>query len=221
MMFYTGTLLPPLQKKLLKKMHSPYGPHSLREAFDMALEFEKEYQITQPHSTFNIMEMCYEETPEQEEFSMEEVQMRLQMQCQSQGQCQQGNHPQYQKRQYNNNIGQKSYQGNNYKTNPYQGYKSQYQQGPKQNQSYHPQNTKGFQGQGQGQVIHQPRIDCRIVLPSNFALEQFVEIAKALKKIEDKYRHPHPQRQASAFHNTITSQNKETEAPTMTLGLTS
>ena len=105
MMFYTGTLLPPLQKKLLKKMHSNYGPHSLREAFDMILEFEKEYQITQPQSTFNIMETCYEEIPEQQEFSMEEVQTRSQMQGQGQGQYQQGNHPQYQKRQYNNNGG--------------------------------------------------------------------------------------------------------------------
>ena len=189
MMFYAGTLLPPLQKKLLKKMHSNYGPHSLREAFDMTLEFEKEYQITQPQSTFNVMETCYEETPEQEEFSMEEVQMRSQMQGQGQGQYQQGNCPQYQKRQYNNNGGQKSYQGNNYRTNPNQGYKSQYQQGPKQNQNYHPQNMKGFQGQGQGQVMQQPQIDCGIVLPSNFTLEQFVEISKALKKIEDKYTH--------------------------------
>ena len=76
MMFYAGTLLPPLQKKLLKKMHLNYGPCSLREAFDMSLEFKKEYQITQLQSTFNVMEMCYEETPEQEEFSMEEVQTR-------------------------------------------------------------------------------------------------------------------------------------------------
>ena len=46
MMFFTGTLLPPLQKKLLKKMHLHYRPHTLREAFDLTLEFEKEYQIT-------------------------------------------------------------------------------------------------------------------------------------------------------------------------------
>ena len=59
------------------------------------------------------------------------------------------------------------------------------------------------------------------MLPLNFTLEQFVEISKALKKIEDKYAHPHPQRQASASHNTITSQNKETQAPTMTTELTS
>ena len=141
------------------------------------------------------------------------------MQGQGQGQYQQGNCPQYQKRQYNNNGGQKSYQGNNYKTNPNQVYKSQYHQGPKQNQSYCPQNTKGFQGQGQ--VTQQPWIDCGIVLPSNFTLEQFVEISKALKKIEDKYAHPCPQRKASASHNTVTSQNIETQAPTTVMELTS
>ena len=48
MMFFAGTLMPPLWKKLLKKMHSHYRPHTLREAFDLTLEFEKEYQITQP-----------------------------------------------------------------------------------------------------------------------------------------------------------------------------
>ena len=51
---------------------------------------------------------------------------------------------------------------------------------------------KGFQGQGQGQVMQQPQIDCGIVLPSDFMLEQPVEISKALKKIEDKYTHPCP-----------------------------
>ena len=48
-----------------------------------------------------------------------------------------------------------------------------------------------------------------------------MEISKALKKIEDKYAHPHPQRQTSASHNTITSQNKETQAPTTTMESTS
>ena len=63
MMFYTGTLLPPLWKKLLKKMHSNYGPRSLREAFEITLEFEKEYQITQPQSTFNIMDNAFWRNP--------------------------------------------------------------------------------------------------------------------------------------------------------------
>ena len=152
-------------------MHLNYGPHCLREAFDVTLEFKKEYQITQLQSTFSVMETCYEETPEQEEFSTEEFQMRSQMQGQGQGQYQQGNCPQYPKRQYNNNGGQKSYQGNNYRTNPNQGYKSQYQQRPKQNQNYCPQNTKGFQSQGQGQVMQQPQINCKIVLLSNLGTD--------------------------------------------------
>ena len=69
--------------------------------------------------------------------------------------------------------------------------------------------------------MQQPWIDCGIVLPSNFTLEQFLEISKALKKIEDEYTHPCPQRQGSASHNTVTSQNKETQAPTMATELTS
>ena len=69
--------------------------------------------------------------------------------------------------------------------------------------------------------MQQPWIDCGIVLLSNFELEQFVEISKALKKIEDKYTHPHPQRQASASHNTVTSQNKKTQAPTISTESTS
>ena len=77
---------------------------------------------------------------------------------------------------------------------------------------------KGFQGQGQ--VMHQPWIDCGIVLPLH-TRTVFLEISKALRKIEDKYAHPHPQRQVSASHNTITSQNKETQAPTTATELTS
>ena len=34
MMFFALTLLCPLQRKLLKKMNTVYGPHTLREAFD-------------------------------------------------------------------------------------------------------------------------------------------------------------------------------------------
>ena len=48
MMFFALTLLCPLQRKLLKKMNMVYGPRTLREAFDLTLEFKKEYQITQP-----------------------------------------------------------------------------------------------------------------------------------------------------------------------------
>ena len=84
MMFYTLTLLHPLQK-LLKKMHTVYGPHFLREAFDLTLEFKKEYQITQPGPNFKVMETCYEDVEENDELSMEEVQTRSQMQNNPQG----------------------------------------------------------------------------------------------------------------------------------------
>ena len=81
MMFYTGTLHEPLRKKLLKKMHSNYRPRTLREAFDLTLEFEKEYQVTySPQSDFTIMETCYEDPEGEHEFTMEEVQMRSQTQ---------------------------------------------------------------------------------------------------------------------------------------------
>ena len=99
MMFFTGALLPPLQKKLLKKMHLHYRPCTLREAFDLTLEFEKEYQITQPQSDFKVREMCHEDLEEDYEFSVEEVQTRSQAQNNTQGnrpqgQYQQGNQPQ-------------------------------------------------------------------------------------------------------------------------------
>ena len=45
-----------------------------------------------------------------------------------------------------------------------------------------------FQGQGQAvnPVVQLPRIDCGIVIPSQWGLEQFMEMAKALKHIEDR-----------------------------------
>ena len=62
-----------------------YGPHTLREAFDLTLEFKKEYQITQPGPNLEVMETCYEDPEENDEYSMEEVQMRSQMQNNPQG----------------------------------------------------------------------------------------------------------------------------------------
>ena len=46
-----------------------------------------------------------------------------------------------------------------------------------------------FQGQGQvvNPVVQLSRIDCGIVIPSQWGLEQFTEMAKALKHIEDKH----------------------------------
>ena len=94
MMFFAGTLLPPLWKKLLKKMHSYYRPHTLREAFDLTLEFEKEYQITQPQSDFEVMETCHEDLEEDYDFSTEEVQMRSRAQNNTQGNRPQGQYQQ-------------------------------------------------------------------------------------------------------------------------------
>ena len=85
MMFFTLTLLHPLQRKLLKKMNTVYGPRTLREAFDLTLEFEKEYQIMQPGPDLEVMETCYEDPEENDEYSMEEVQTRSQMQNNPQG----------------------------------------------------------------------------------------------------------------------------------------
>ena len=85
MMFFTLTLLRPLQRKLLKKMNMVYGPRTLREAFDLTLEFEKEYQIMQPGPNLKVMETCYEDLEENDEYSMEEVQTRSQMQNNPQG----------------------------------------------------------------------------------------------------------------------------------------
>ena len=36
----------------------------------------------------------------------------------------------------------------------------------------------------------QPRIDFGMVLPMTFGLEQFLEMTKALKHVEDKYKRP-------------------------------
>ena len=76
-------------EKLLKKMHSHYRPHTLREAFNQTLEFEKEYQITQPQSDFEVMETCHEDLEEDYKFSTE-VQTRSQAQNNTQGNRPQG-----------------------------------------------------------------------------------------------------------------------------------
>ena len=101
-----------------------------------------------------------------------EVQMRSQ--ANKQGQYQQGNWPQFPKQQYQKpNNGQKSYQGNQFRTGSNQGYKPQYQQGSKPYQGSRPQYNQGYQGQGQsqGQGIQQPRIDFGMVLPTQWGLE--------------------------------------------------
>ena len=236
MMFFAETLLSPLWNKLLKKMHSHYRPCTLREAFALTLEFEKEYQITQPQSDFEVMETCHENLEEVYDFSTEEVQMRSQAKNNTQGnrpqgQYQQGNRPQgHQKpqypRQYNN---QNSNQGNQYQNTYNQGYKQPYLQRAKQYQNNQPQQNNVLQGQGQvvNPVVQLPRIDCGIVIPSQWGLEQFAEMAKALKCIEDKHwqekNYGSQQRDKSNFNsnNTVSSQNKENQDPNSLTSLTS
>ena len=78
-----------------------------------------------------------------------------------------------------------------------------------------------FQGQGQvvNPVIQLPRIDCSIVIPSQWGLEQFAEMAKALKCIDEKHRQEKnygPQQRANSnfnSNNTASSQNKENQDP--------
>ena len=86
-----------------------------------------------------------------------------------------------------------------------------------------------FQGQGQvvNPVVQLPRIDCGIVIPSQWGLEQFTEMAKALKCIEDKHRqeknYRSQQRANSNFtsNNTASSQNKEIQDPNSSTSLPS
>ena len=59
------------------------------EAFNLTLDFKKEYQITQPQTDFAVMETCYEDPTAENVFTTEEVQTWLQ--SQQQGQYPQGN----------------------------------------------------------------------------------------------------------------------------------
>ena len=72
-----------------------------------------------------------------------------------------------------------------------------------------------------------PRIDCGIVIPSQWGLEQFAEMAKALKCIEDKHKYNRTygsQQRAGGFANSHTpanSQNKENQDTNGSTGMTS
>ena len=214
---YASTLLPHLQRKLLKKVNSLPQPKSLREAMDVTMDMEGEQQITQHEQLLTIVETCYEETPMEETCTTEEVQTRSQAQKQGQQQHQ-GSHSQFLRHQ---NVGQKSFQGNqNYnKSNYGSGYKSQYNKG---NGQYHG-NKPSYQGQHQPvstqAPIQQPRIDFGMILPMKFGLEQFLEMTKALKCIEDKYSKP-PYNRHEPFTQGNNS-NKENEQPNGSTQLTS
>ena len=223
MMFYAGMLQDHLRRIILKRIHSTYRPpRNLWEAFDLTLEFKKEYQITQLQTDFVVMETCYEDLTAEDVFTSEEVQ--TQSQSQKQGQYPQGNWPQYQKQQ---NNGQKSYQGDQNWTGNNEGYKSQYEQGSKQQQQGNkPYYQLGYQSQGyiQGQEMHQPRMDFGMVLPApNFGLEQFLKMTKALKWVEDKYKNqPHNFQQKLTGSTKIGPKpNKENQKPDEMMNLTS
>ena len=98
-----STLLPHLQRKLLKKLNSFYQPKSLREAMDVTMDIEVGHQITQPEQQLTIMETCCKEPPMEETYTTEEVQMRSQAQKQGQQQLQ-GSYSQLLR---NQNSGQK------------------------------------------------------------------------------------------------------------------
>ena len=77
----------------------------------------------------------------------------------------------------------------------------------------------------QGQGMQQPRIDFGMVLPTQWGLEQFLEMTKALNQIEDKYTNPQPynsqQRQNNASTSAVTSQDKKNQNPDESIQMTS
>ena len=153
----------------------------------------------------------------EETYTTVEVQMRSQAQKQGQQQLLGG----YSQFPRNQNSGQKSFQGNqNYnKTNYGSGYKSQYNKGNGQNNG----NTHLYQGQHQPvsnqATMQQPRINFGMILPTKFGLEQFLEMTKVLKHIEDMYLKPQYHRcEPSKEKNPL---NKENQQPNGLTQLTS
>ena len=213
---YASTLLPHLQRKLLKKLNSFHWLKSLREAMDITMDIEVEHQITQPEQQLTIMETCYEEPPTEETYTTEEVWTRSQAQKQGQQQHQ-GSYSQFLR---NQNSGQKSFQGNqNYnKSNYGSGYKSQYNKGNNQNYG----NKPSYQGQHQPvsnqAAMQQPRINFGMILPTKFGLEQFLEMTKVLKCINDKYLKPQYSSELSKEENPL---NKENQQPNSSMQSTS
>ena len=186
---------------------------------DVTMDIKVEHQITQPESQLAVMETCYEEPTLEETYMTEEVQM--QSQAQKQGQQHQGSQSQFQKHQY---VVQKNFQGNqNYNKLGYgSGYKSQYNKG--NNQGYG--NKSPYQGQQEPASseapVQQLRINFGMILPTKFGLEQFLEMTKVLKHIEDKYMKPHHNQHnrhepSKKGNNT----NKENQQPNSLMQLTS
>ena len=184
---------------------------------DVTMDIEVEHQITQPEPQINIMETCYEESPIEETYTTEEVQTRSQAQNQGQQQHQ-GSHSQFPRHQ---NSGQKNFEGNqNYnKSNYGSDYKSQYNKGNGQNYG----NKPAYQGQHQPASnqapMQQPRINFGMILPMKFGLEQFLEMTKELKCIEDKYSKPQYNRCEPSKQGNYS--NQENQQPNSLTQLTS
>ena len=176
---------------------------------DVTMDIEVEHQITQPELQLTIMETCYEDPPAEEAYTTEEVQVRSQAQKQGQQQHQ-GSHSQFQRHQ---NSGPKNFQGNeNYnKSNYGSGYRSQYNKGNDQHYGIKPV----YQGQHQPAPnqtpMQQPRINFGMILPVQIGLEQFLEMTKVLKCIEDKYLRPQYNRHEPSKQGNYL--NKENQQP--------
>ena len=70
--------------------------------------------------------------------------------------------------------------------------------------------------------VQQPRIDFGIILPTKFGLEQFLEMTKVLKHIEDKYTKPHHnQYNRHESYKQGNNTNKENQQPNGLMQLTS
>ena len=143
----------------------------------------------------------------EESYTTEEVHM--QSETQKQGYNQQGSWPQFQKQQF---LGQKNFQGNQNKSGYGSGYKPQYSKGNNQ----HYGNRTQYQGQQQPGLNQMPECQLRInfgmILPTQFGLEQFIEMIKALKRVEDKYKkHPYHQQNKHEPSNGGNNTNKENQ----------
>ena len=69
---------------------------------------------------------------------------------------------------------------------------------------------------------HQPGINFGMVLPTSFGLEQFLEMTKALKRVEDKYKKPkYHQQNRHNQSNGGNNPNKENQQPNDLMQLTS
>ena len=73
--------------------------------------------------------------------------------------------------------------------------------------------------------MQQTRIDFGKVLLTQWGLEQFLDMTKALKQIEDKYTNPWPynsqQRQNNASTSAATSEDKKNQNPDKSMQMTS